>query len=279
MRILNEYELDLIAGGTASSDFYPDGSGNFENGGGFDTPGSGGGYGGGSSNNIWVQFPGTSGWDPVNGFYVTAGAGMWIRFGDSGSNFPGSGYGSGAEPQEAVAADHVTQDCGSASGAAVIITNRITGADGQRETWYYGSNWKSIEFAAAVVRNSDGSYGALNDSIYTQRLDNSSYVPGIAHVQNVAGIVHNHPDNYSGDNGDLKSRYPSTQPGGDWDALQALKDASGDPNYDPSLWIIDPFGTVREFKLSDRAYYMNLTDGQMLSGVGLEGKERTESCH
>lgn len=55
MRLLSEYELDLVAGGTSSSDFYPDGSGTFDNGNGFG--GGGGGGSGGYGMWYWVPVP------------------------------------------------------------------------------------------------------------------------------------------------------------------------------------------------------------------------------
>ncbi len=92
------------------------------------------------------------------------------------------------------------------------------------------------------------------------------------------GIIHNHPYfAYLGGVDDFRSRtlverkedrYPS---GLDWDALDQLfeRNSNGDPNFDPSLYLIDPNGVLREFKYSDRAYFESLTAVQKLNGVGL----------
>lgn len=72
----------------------------------------------------------------------------------------------------------------------------------------------------------------------------------------------------------LLNQYPS---GGDWNVLQSIGDNYGPRtgDYNPSLYLIDPFGVIREFKLSDRSAVEALDDAQMQAGVGLA--ERTIS--
>jgi len=92
------------------------------------------------------------------------------------------------------------------------------------------------------------------------------------------GIIHNHPlYEYVGpiDDFDIREpdyqkldRYPSAN---DWDALDILfeRNSNGDPNFDPSLYVIDGFGVMREFSLSERVYFESLTRDQRLRGIGL----------
>ena len=79
--------------------------------------------------------------------------------------------------------------------------------------------------------------------------------------------------------GQLFNRYPSE---GDWEAAEQLV-SLGAPADELSLYIIDSFGELREFKYSDRAIYEDLTQGQKQSGFNLppsvsEEGVTTEHC-
>lgn len=99
------------------------------------------------------------------------------------------------------------------------------------------------------------------------------------HVGNVQGFVHNHPpyvhngtEFVSGSTQYVnENRYPST---GDWNVLQAIADRYGptNGNYNPSIYLVDPHGTLREFKLSERAAIEGLSDTDIQNGVGLAGR-------
>ena len=56
-----------------------------------------------------------------------------------------------------------------------------------------GKNWEEVEFGAVIVRNADGTYGALNDAIYSNAAVNYVHTPDF-HGTNAVGIWHNHPD-------------------------------------------------------------------------------------
>lgn len=100
------------------------------------------------------------------------------------------------------------------------------------------------------------------------------------HVGDVQGFVHNHPpyvhngtEYVSGSTQYLNdNRYPST---GDWNVLQAIANHYGpiNGNYNPSIYLVDPFGTLREFKLSERAAIEGLSATDRQNGVGLAGRE------
>jgi hypothetical protein len=205
-------------------------------------------------------------------------------YGDGG--YPGGTPGGGGGTESSITkkvADH-TQDCGTEDGAAVQVAKHVMGTPPGAGppnplTTPSGSDWTRVEFGAVITRGPDGRYGTLNDSIYSNDAFNFVVLP--ISGDNIEGIWHNHT--VQGDaNQQLVGRYPSNYADGrsDWTALQSLKDnvAPNDPGYDPSLWLTGPDGVTREFKLSERAYYENLTDAQMQAGEGLNGKERTQSC-
>lgn len=203
--------------------------------------------------------------------------------GDSGGEIGGGGSDMGGPAPEKVA-DH-TQDCSTDDGAAVQVAKHVMGTPPgagppNPVLTAAGNDWTQVEFGAIISRNAaDGRFGALNDSIFSNDAPNFALLPNSA-GSNAVGIWHNHPSQ-GGPEQWATARYPSSGAGrDDWDALQRLHDmvAPNDPNFDPSLWITGPDGVTREFKLSERAYYENLTEDQMKAGEGLEGKERTQSC-
>ena len=134
-----------------------------------------------------------------------------------------------------------------------------------------GNDWTTVEFGAVIVKNSNGSFGALNDMIYSSDQPAYAAVPsGVG--QAVQGLWHTHSTQDPGQR--PIARYPSP---GDWSALARIAGQSG-AALDPSLWITGPDGVTREFKLSDRASIESLSSDQMRNGEGLEGKERAQSC-
>ena len=211
----------------------------------------------------------------------------WAVFWSGGTcetgDIGGGGSNTGSSPPEKVA-DH-PQDCGTDDGAAVQVAKHVMGVPpgaGPSDPLITpgGSNWTQVEFGAVIVRNADGSYGALNDAIYSNDSPSQAHLPSFE-GSDAVGIWHNHSTRGDPDQ-QMTDRYPSSYPDsrGDWDALQRLHDAvaPNNPNFNPSLWITGPDGITREFKLSDRASYESLTPDQMKAGEGLDGTERTQSC-
>jgi hypothetical protein len=172
------------------------------------------------------------------------------------------------------------QDCGSDDGAAVQVARHVKGelptdvsGPVNPVTTASGNDWTQVEFGALIVRNSDGSFGALNDKIYSNDLNNYvqiNYSPG----QPVVGFWHSHPAVGSGNIDIAKGRYPSAS---DWNTLARIAAGAG-AGSNPSLWIMDAKGVTREFKLDERRYFESLDDAQQVGGEGLAGKERAQSC-
>ncbi|MEQ1687874.1 MAG: hypothetical protein ABL874_04815, partial [Sphingopyxis sp.] len=96
----------------------------------------------------------------------------------------------------------------------------------------------------------------------------------------VVGTVHNHPyasttsqargQNVTSYNAD--QRYPSNQ---DWDILDAQVVRGADPT-NLSIFILDGFGTLREFKYADKDKFKGKTDQQRVNGEDLP--EPTNGC-
>jgi len=77
----------------------------------------------------------------------------------------------------------------------------------------------------------------------------------------------------------LINRYPSA---GDWNALQEIANrygqATGNYQLDPSIYLVDAFGALREFKLSDRQFFSAMSDGERINGAGLDAFTRQGAC-
>lgn len=138
-------------------------------------------------------------------------------------------------------------------------------------------DWTEAEFGSFVVSTQDGRFGALESTIYTDNDVDGVIIPNVWGDDYVEGIVHNHPDLIGIDHVDRLNRYPGV---GDWQVLEILYNAYSPhfPNYDPSVWVMDRWGVMREFKLSERAAIEGLTDSQRDAGQGLQGRERTNGC-
>lgn len=191
----------------------------------------------------------------------------------------GSGTGGGTGTYATAVTQH-TQDCGTEDGAAVQVAKHVKGelpanvsgpVDPVKTS--SGNDWTKVEFGALIVKNSNGSFGALNDTIYSNDLSNYIQIQYNT-PQSIQGFWHSHPDTNSGIIDKLKGRYPSSA---DWNTLARIAGGAG-AVQDPSLWIMDYSGTTREFKLSERSYFESLDDTQQVEGTGLDGKERAQSC-
>jgi hypothetical protein len=208
---------------------------------------SGGGSGGGGGGDGWDT--NTSGDD---------------HYGDSGSSNP-----------DYVQTLNHHESCGTDDGAAVQITNTIKLTSGVYGPMNY--NWKEHEYSALVGVRWDGSFGAVDQMIFTKGLAASSSVPKPDGADFVAGLIHNHPDILGDAGEDLQQRYPSPR---DWEALEVLHGifSPTNPGYDPSLWLLDARGVLREFKLTEKGYFDGLDVPDRAAGVGLDGRERSASC-
>ena len=196
--------------------------------------------------------------------------------GATGGGHSGSSGGSGF----AVPVASHPQDCGTEDGAAVQVARHVKGElpDGvsgpvdplKTST---GNTWKTVEFGALVVQNPDGSFGALNDTIYSQNLNDRVNI-AYNTPQPIQGLWHSHPASDLSAAGQAKVRYPSAA---DWSTLANIAGGAGAVS-NPSLWIMDFDGITREFKLDERGYFESLSDKQKEEGEGLAGRERRQSC-
>lgn len=217
----------------------------------------------------------------ITGTRTTSGR-SYTWDGNGGTGATGGGHsGSGGGGGSAVPVEQHTQDCGTEDGAAVQVAKHVkgelpAGVSGPVDpvTTASGNDWTKVEFGAVIVRNADGTFGALNDMIYSSdRPGNAALPSGVG--QPVQGIWHSHPGR--GDAGQRAiDRYPSPD---DWAALAQVGGQAG-AVADPSIWIMGPDNITREFKLSESAYFKSLQEDpdRMKNGEGLEGRERTQSC-
>ena len=196
------------------------------------------------------------------------------------TSWGGDGGGGGGGVYAAPVAQH-TQDCGTENGAAVQVAKHVKGelppgvsgpVDPVKTS--SGNDWRKVEFGAMIVANANG-FGALNDTIYSSNLSGDIRISYDA-AQPVVGFWHSHPAADRSTELQLIGRYPSSD---DWAMLERIKAGAGAVS-NPSLWIMDAFGTTREFKYEDREYFKNLLNeaSKMKMGEGLEGRERAESC-
>lgn len=144
-----------------------------------------------------------------------------------------------------------------------------------------GQNWRDAEFGSTIVRLPGGRFGTVGDAIFSSSDSEKTSLP-VDIYSDFVGLVHNHAGNDSDSFANPLS-YPSyfSNGSGDWAALEQARNSivGISSTSDPSIFIIDPRGTVREFKLSEKAFFIGLTEAQMRDGVGLAGRERTDQCN
>jgi hypothetical protein len=195
-------------------------------------------------------------------------------YGDGG--YPGGTPGGGGGDPHPRKEIPMTDTCGSADGSAVQIANKI-----KATSEVYGPvehSWQNSEYTTYVTRTGNR-YGAYHGAIYTNEMMTYANMPIPIEGDIIEGIVHNHPDGLGDARVDLIERYPGDE---DWQLLQSLYDqySPSHPGYDPSIWIVDARGDVREFKYSEMSqFYGNaMSDDDREQGVGLDGRKRTTSC-
>lgn len=226
-------------------------------------------------------------------YVIVTGIRNVIYFGGGGGGAPGGGYDTSVNPDlgiegpppPLVAIVNNIGNCSSAAGMAVKVAGLITGdslsGPSAPLVSANGRTWRDVEFGSTIVRMSGGRFGTIGDAIFSSDNSERNSLPQDAYAD-VVGVVHNH-SGYSADPFANAISYPSYYPdgSGDWAALEEYRKLmmgiSAVP--DPSLFIIDPRGIVREFKLSEKAYFIGLTDEQKRAGIGLAGRERTDRCN
>jgi hypothetical protein len=138
-------------------------------------------------------------------------------------------------------------------------------------------NWRHAEFIGFL-----GTNGQIGPTVI-EPTGWGGYRPDFDQFNGpVQALVHNHPAyrlnfatgefNRQTDNVLFDNRYPSS---GDWNVLQAIADRYGAAtgNSNPAMYLVDPFGVAREFRLSDRASIEGLSVPQRQAGMGLDGRE------
>lgn len=215
--------------------------------------------------------------DPYSGRSYTwdGGSGGSGATGGGHSGHSGNGGGGGS----AAPVEQHAQDCGTKDGAAVQVAKHVkgelpSGVSGPPDpvTTSSGNDWTKVEFGAVIVRNPDGSFGALNNMIYSSNQATYAALPASS-GHPVQGIWHSHPLR-GGVEQQAIDRYPSP---GDWASLARIGGQAG-AAADPSIWLMGPDGITREFRLSERSTFENLSADQMKQGQGLPGRERAQSC-
>jgi hypothetical protein len=210
-------------------------------------------------------------WDGGSGGDTSGSSGGGDNGGDGGG-------GSGGDSTAPVPAKPDQQDCGTDDGAAVQVAKQVLGVlppgvagppDPMKSAG--GNDWSTVEFGAVIIQNPNGSFGALNDMVYSSDQPGWVALPDTA-GQPVQGLWHNHPlrDDLGQQAIDM---YPSPR---DWDALARI--AQPGAAADPSFWVMGPDGVTREFKLSERSFFESLSVDAMKNKEGLAGHERTQSC-
>lgn len=144
-------------------------------------------------------------------------------------------------------------------------------SDGQiyavRDVFRELPNVENVEYIAAIT-GSGANQDIAQDTIFTTNQGTQARIPDgtftQSEVQQITGLIHNHPPGpFGNDRDDLRvNRYPSDA---DWQAAEQFVNFGADP-ASFSLFIIDPYGAVREFPYSDRAFYEGLGTAHMERG-------------
>lgn len=133
----------------------------------------------------------------------------------------------------------------------------------------------NFEFVAVIVKGSDNLYGAYQNGVHTDYTTEFAKSPLPNDKSSIAGIVHNHV--WAGTTSSrAENRYPSDD---DWDNLTSLVFPSFGDGANPnelSMFLLDPFGTLREFKYSQKDTFQALSSQQRINGDNLPNQ--TNGC-
>lgn len=224
MRMLTTYEVSLVAGGTSSSDYYPDGAGG--------PFGDGSGYGEGSGDSTGGPLSGY-----FNGFFI------WVNdsFGPAQTDSFGNTIVTGASHWEFVPYSG-SGEAGYVGGGQGDITAAVANATPCVETSFAATNvdLATVNNAALAASNAIAS---LNDETYEYSSiiwelngavgwtlpytdhdpDEVNWTGNLSQVPDgavIVGIVHNHPDDPI-----MNDTIPSgsgQENGQDWDSYNTL---------------------------------------------------------
>lgn len=187
----------------------------------------------------------------------------WIfPINDPGDQYP-SGGGGGGESNTDI--EYTDDNAPCEDGAALKAGTKIT---------ELVNTYGKYEFVGVVVRNSDGSFGMANDELSTKWEVGHSTFDDLGDYTHAYGMVHNHPFNSSDYYSNFIQRYPSSA---DWQSLDRMIAGGANPAH-LSVYVLDPFGTMREFKYSDRARYESMTDSQRMQMGGPNLPPATTGC-
>ena len=124
----------------------------------------------------------------------------------------------------------------------------------------------------------DGTYGAANDTVFSDSSPDYVYLEDNLPVDrtSIRGLIHNHAGSPSGDYfTNIMYSYPSQD---DWKVLAHLVKTY---NLDPgstSLWIVDAWGNMREFKFNDMDKYFGMTNDAKKDPANLPPKSEVKGC-
>jgi hypothetical protein len=169
--------------------------------------------------------------------------------------------GGGGTTTTSYSADHYTPDFKCSDGAAV-------GIGGEMKKLLAAST-PDYEYGAYIIRNSDGSFGAYQDTIktsYSSTHVGMGALPPTTDLAHMAGFVNCVTWNSSDYWANYTSRYPAS---GDWYALDKMVAAGANP-ASLSIYILDAFGDLHEFSYTDKDALNQLTDTQRKNGAMLK---------
>lgn len=207
-----------------------------------------------------------------NSGFISGGGGGGDGPGYGSEGGGGGGYAGDQTPGDDL--DH-PQTCTTQAGAADQIRDHIvsTGTDASELT----RSSSDVEYGAFIVALPGGQFGAANSMIYTDGLESQVHlndnVPN--NLSSVVGVIHNHTG-FGTQDLSLIAFYG--HPGlDDWDTLDILV-SQGVPPAQLSLWIVDPRGTLHEFKYTDKTYWASLTEDQKKNPETLPEASSVQGC-
>lgn len=178
--------------------------------------------------------------------------------GDPYDGLGGGGGGGSSDPNHEEYQFHDRDDC--KNGEALHVGNQIKSLQNSVTNQY--GNTGHVELGGIMVQGSDGLYGLTDDGIQTSHNDSYATLSLPSDKSSVVGIIHNHPYDSSGTNINYINMYPSVD---DWNHLDQLVQSGANPAK-LSFYVVDPFGTTREFKYTDEAKYKALSDADKVRG-------------
>lgn len=128
------------------------------------------------------------------------------------------------------------------------------------------------EYGTYLQKNSDTSFAAHQNGIYTNHDPLYAKLPRLLDYSSIRGTVHNHVWNSSTVDPYINhiNRYPGPE---DWGALdEIVSPTNGAIAANPdllSVYITDPWGDTKEFLYRDRELYQQMDDTARINGENL----------